>query len=269
MPPRISNQACVDPNATIANDVEIGPFCYVGPHVSVGRGTVLRNNVTLTGHTSIGEYNQIFQNVVIGEEPQDVSYDGQDTQVVIGDHNVLRECVTINRASTKEDGITAVGSHCYFMACSHIAHDCKLGDRIVIANGTILGGHVNVQDFATISGNVGVHHFASIGSYSFVAGCSRVLQDVPPYMLVDGIPAKPRCVNVVALKRNDFQPSVIRKISEAHRLLYRARVGLENTREIMRNKDMLCKEVHLLFNYVANQQAGQHGRGREQIRRAA
>ena len=156
------------------------------------------------GNVTIGCRNHLYPGVVIGGEPQDISYRGADTKVVIGDDNIIRECVTINRATEKEDGVTRVGNHNFLMACCHVAHDCQLGDHIIIANGTLLGGHVHVHDHASLSGAVAVHHFATIGSYSFVAGVSAVRHDVPPYMLVEGYPARPRCINAVGLKRNNF-----------------------------------------------------------------
>jgi UDP-N-acetylglucosamine acyltransferase len=263
-----ANLSFIDPRATIAADVEIGPFCVVGPDVTIGSGTRLDNNVTVTGRVAIGERNHIFPGVVIGGEPQDISYRGGDTQVVIGDHNIIRECVTINRGSEKEDGVTSVGSHCYLMACSHVAHDCKVGDRVIIANGTLLGGHVHVHDNASLSGGVAVHHFTTIGAYSFVSGISRVLHDVPPYMLVEGIPTRPRCVNVVALKRNDFPAEVIKALTESHRLIYRSKVGLDNAREILRSNGQLVPAVNHLLSFIQTQQEGRHGRGRER-RRAA
>jgi len=264
----ISANASVDPRATIEDDVEIGPFCVVGPHVHIGRGTRLENNVTLMGRVTLGQYNHLYPGVVIGGEPQDISYSGADTQVIIGDHNIIRECVTINRGSEKEDGITSIGDHNFLMACCHVAHDCKLGSHIILTNAVLLGGHVHVHDHATLSGGVAVHHFATIGSYSFVAGLSAVRHDVPPYMLVEGYPARPRCINVVALKRNNFPPHVIDSLAEAHRLLYRARVGLDNAREILRNNGHLCPQVNYLLNFVQEQHEGKHGRGRER-RRAA
>ena len=205
---------------------------------------------------------------MIGGEPQDLSYRGEDTEVQIGDDNVIRECVTINRATTKEEGITSVGDRCYLMACCHVAHDCRLGDRVVMANGTLLGGHVHVHSDATLSGGVGVHHFATIGSFSFISGLSRVLHDVPPFMLVEGSPARPRCVNIVALKRNQFPTDTIESLAEAHRLLYRAKVGLDHALEILRSNGKLVPAVNHLLSFVQNQHEGRHGRGRER-RRAA
>ena len=164
--------------------------------------------------------------------------------------------------------MTTVGNHNFLMACCHVAHDCRLGNHIVIANGTLLGGHVHVHDHASLSGAVAVHHYASIGSYSFISGCSRVLHDVPPFMLVEGHPARPRCINVVSLKRNDFSAEVINCLAEAHRLLYRAKVGLDHAREILRGNDQLVPQVNELLSFIQMQQEGKHGRARER-RRAA
>jgi UDP-N-acetylglucosamine acyltransferase len=259
----ISEMAVVDPRAEIADDVEIGPFCVIGPDAVIGRGTRLLSHVTITGCTELGQHNRIYPGTVIGAEPQDLSYRGNRTRVVIGDHNVIRESVTINRASEKEEGVTRIGSYCYLMACSHIAHDCYIGDRVVIANGTLLAGHVRVHHHATLSGNVGVHHYTTIGSYSFVSGLSRVLHDVPPYMLVEGTPARPRCLNIVALKRNDFPREYVQALTEAHRLIYRAKVGLDHAREILRSHGGLIPPVHHLLNFIQEQQEGRHGRARE------
>ena len=154
------------------------------------------------------------------------------------------------------------------MACSHVAHDCRLGDRVIMANGTLLGGHVHVHDYASLSGAVAVHHYTTVGSYSFVGGLSRVLHDVPPFMLVEGSPCRPRCINVVALKRNGFPADVIGALSDSHRLLYRAKVGLDHAREILRSEGKLLPQVNELLSFIQIQQDGRYGRGR-QLRRAA
>ncbi len=264
----IAANAWIDPKAEIGEDVEIGPFCTIGAGVKIGQGTRLLNNVTLMGNVTIGRENVFYPNVVVGAEPQDISFEGGDTCVVIGDGNTLREGVTINRASEKEDGVTRIGDHNFLMGNAHVAHDCKLGNHIIIANGSMLAGHVHVQDYASISGGCAVHHFVSIGSYSFLAGLSRALHDVPPYMLVEGIAARPRCINIVALKRNDFSNATIDGLAAAHRLLYRSKVGLTHAREILRSNGQLNTEVEKLLNFVEGQQEGKHGRGRE-ARRAA
>jgi UDP-N-acetylglucosamine acyltransferase len=264
----IAEHVSIDPRAEIDDDVYIGPFSVIGPRVRIGRGTRLENSVTLMGHVTLGENNRIYPGVVIGGEPQDISYGGSETKVVIGDYNVIRECVTIHRASEKEDGVTQIGNHNFLMACSHVAHDCKLGHHIIMANGALLGGHVHIDDHASLSGAVAVHHYATIGSFAFVAGLSCVRLDVPPYMLVEGYPARPRCINVVALKRNNFTPHVIESLAQAHRLLFRAKVGLDQAREILRGNEQLVPEVDHLLNFIQGQQGGRHGRGRER-RRAA
>jgi UDP-N-acetylglucosamine acyltransferase len=264
----ISPTAVVDPRAHLADDVVVGPYSVIGPDVTIGAGTRIDNHVTITGHTFLGAHNHVLPNAVIGAEPQDLSYRGSPTRVTIGDHNVIREGVTINRATEKEDGFTTIGSHCYLMAACHVAHDCKLGDRVIIANGSLLGGHVHIHDDATLSGGIGVHHYTTIGSFSFISGISRVLHDVPPFMLVEGIPTRPRCINIVALKRNDFPADVIRALAEAHRLIYRAKVGLDHARELLRAAGSLYPAVNHLLSFIQNQQEGRHGRGRER-RRAA
>ena len=265
----IAPGAVVDPRAELDDEVYVGPFCVVGPKVRIGAGTRLENGVTLMGRVTLGRDNRLFPGVVIGGDPQDLSYRGADTQVTIGDGNTLRECVTVNRASEKEDGVTSLGDNNYLMACVHVAHDCKLASGIVIANSTLLGGHVHVGDHATLSGNIGVHQFASIGKFSFTAGLSCVLHDVPPFMLAEGNPARPRCVNLVALKRHNFTNDAVDALLEAHRLLYRSKVGFEHAHEILKNEDRTVPEVLQLLEFVRAQQEGKHGRSRERTRRAA
>jgi len=265
----ISPLADVHPRAEIADDVSIGPFCVVDANAHIGAGTRLISHVTLLGHVRIGRNNTIYPNTVIGGDPQDISYRGTDTRVVIGNGNVIREGVTINRASEKEDGVTWIGDDNFLMANSHVAHDCRLGNRIVMANGVMLGGHVHIHNDASISGGVGVHHYTTIGSFSFVGGLSRVLHDVPPFMLCEGAPARPRCINIVALKRNDFPPTAIDSLAEAHRLLYRAKVGLDQAREILRTNNNLTPQVNELLSFIECQVEGRHGRGREAQRAAA
>ena len=269
MSTHVEPTAIVDRRAELDEDVEVGPFCVIGPQVRIGRGTKLLNHVTIMGRVTIGQHNRIFPGAVIGGDPQDISYRGTDTEVVIGDDNLIREGVTINRGTEKESGVTSLGSHSFIMAGCHIAHDCQVGSRVIMANATLLGGHVHVHDDATISGGVAVHHFTTIGSYSFTGGLSRVLHDVPPYILAEGNPSKPRCINIVALKRHDFSDETIRALAEAHRLIYRAKVGLEAARELLRGSDMLLPEVTHLFSFLQHQHGGRNGRSRDQRRVAA
>lgn len=262
VPPRISPLAQVSSTAILGSGVEIGPFCVIGPQARIGARTRLLNSVTVSGNTSIGCDNVIHPGASIGGEPQDISYRGTATQTLVGDRNVIRENVTINRASEKEQGITQLGSDCYLMACAHIGHDCMVGDRVIIGQGSMLGGHSHVHSYATLSGCVAVTHFASIGSYCFIGGCSRVLQDIPPYMLADGNPARCKCTNVVALKRNGFKRETIEAINEAFRLLFRGRVGTENARDVMRSKEHLMPEIENILSFLECSRLGLHGRGR-------
>ncbi len=264
---QIADTACVDPRAELADDVEVGPYCVIGPDVRIGRGTKLVGHVCVLGVTSIGQNNLISPFVVIGGDPQDVSYLGSSTRVEIGDNNIIREGVTINRATEKEDGVTRLGSNNFLMATSHVAHDCKLGNRITIANGSMLGGHVHVEDFASISGGVAVHHYVTIGGYSFVGGQSRIYHDVPRYMLVDGNPSKVRCINVVGLKRNGVTPEGIDSLHEAHRLIYRAKMSARQAGEILQGHGQVTAEVQTLLDFIQAQHEGKHGRAREKFRR--
>jgi UDP-N-acetylglucosamine acyltransferase len=265
----IAPTAAVDPRAKIDSDVRIGHFCVVGPDVTIGRGTRLESHVTLMGHVEIGEDNHFFPNSVIGGFPQDISYRESPTRVEIGHSNTIREGVTINRGTEKEDGLTRLGNQCYLMACTHVAHDCKVGDRVIMANNVMLGGHVHVGNDVTISGGTGVHHFCSIGTFGFVGSISRVLHDVPPYMISEGTPAKPRCVNIVGLKRNDFPADDIRLITEAFKLLYRSKVGVDAARELLLARGPMRPSLKALFDFLDHQRGGRHGRGRDRRQKVA
>ena len=263
----IADTACVDPRAEIGDDVEIGPYCVVGPDVKIGQGTRLIGHVCVFGVTTIGVHNVISPFAVIGGDPQDVSYRGAPTRVEVGDHNIIRESVTINRGTEKEDGVTRLGSHNFLMATAHIAHDCKVADHVTIANGSMLAGHCHVDSYASISGGVAVHHFTSIGSYSFIGGQSRIYHDVPPYMLVDGNPSRVRCINVVGLKRNGISAEGIDSLHEAHRLIYRAKMSAKHAAEILESHGHLTPEGRHLLDVIQAQQEGKHGRARERWRK--
>ncbi len=266
---QISKLADVHPSAAIEAGVTIGPFCVIGPHSKIGAGTRLLNNVCLVGHVELGRDNVVWPGTCLGGEPQDISYRGTPTRVVVGDRNIIRENVTINRGSEKEDGITSVGNDNYFMANSHVGHDCVVGDKVILGQGSMLGGHCHIHSNAILSGCVAAHHFASIGQYAFVGGVSKVLQDIPPYMLADGNPARCKCTNVVALKRNNFPRETISALNETFRLLYRGRVGAEQAREVLKCKNMLCAEVLQLLDFLDLSKVGRHGRSRHITKAAA
>ena len=263
MASNLSPLAVIDSRAKIGDNVTVGPYCVIGPDVEIASDTHLTNSVTVLGHTRIGSHNVLFPNVVIGADPQDISYKGEPTRVVIGEHNHFREGVTVNRATTKENGLTQVGNYNYFMANSHIAHDCVVGDNVILANGALLGGHTHVHNRAIISGNVGVHHWVTVGAYSFIGGMSRIVHDVPPFMLVEGHPSTVRCVNLVGLKRQGFTANEIASLAEAYRLVYRAKMGLDHAREILETHNHFNAHVRHLVDFIQCQRMGSHGRQRD------
>jgi UDP-N-acetylglucosamine acyltransferase len=264
----IADTACIDPRAELADDVEVGPYCVIGPDVKIGRGTRLLAHACIEGATSLGEGNVVHPFAALGGAPQDVSYHGSPTAVVIGDHNVIREGVTIHRASEKEEGLTRIGSNNLLMVNVHVAHDCVLGDGINIANNTILGGHCHVESHATMSGGIGIHPFVTVGAFSYIGALSRIWHDVPPFMMVDGNPSKARCTNVVGLRRHGKSAEAIAALHDAHRLLYRARMTVAQAAEILESHGHTCAEVLILLEFIAAQHRGHHGRARER-RRAA
>ncbi len=269
LPPVISRLADVDPRAEIGNGVVIGPFCVVGPNVKIGAGTRLLNNVAVLGHVTMGRENVIHPGAVVGGEPQDISYKGSPTQVILGDRNVIRENCTINRGTEKEEGITRIGSECLMMACSHVGHDCVVGDRVILGQGSMLGGHTHVDSYATLSGAVAATHFSSIGGFTFIGGGSIVMQDIPPFMLAEGSPARCKCTNIVALRRNRFSNEVIVALNEAFRLLYRGRVGVEAAMQVLAGKNQMLPEVEKLFDFLNRARQGRHGRARQIVKSAA
>lgn len=265
----IAQTAVVDPRAKLGTNVHIGHFCVLGPDVTIGDNTRIEDHVVLSGVVSVGEDNHFFPGCVIGGHPQDTSYRESPTRVEIGHGNTLREHCTVNRGTEKEEGVTRIGDNNFLMTGTHVAHDCYLGDRIVIANNGMLGGHVHIGNDVTIAGGVGVHHFASIGQLSFVSGMSRVLHDVPPYMIVDGQPSRPRAVNAIGLKRHDYPQADIQILTKAFRLLYRSRVGIEVARTELMNAGPIRPVLKHLFDTIDHTSGGRHGRGRDRRRKAA
>jgi UDP-N-acetylglucosamine acyltransferase len=222
----------IDPHAEIAEDVAIGPFCVIGPHVRVGRGTRLENHVTLFGRVTIGEDNHIFPNAVIGHETEGEYDDADAGTIVIGDHNCIREGVVV--APRCNDGRpTTIGNHNLVMACCHIGPSCWLGDHVSVANGSVLVRDVKLNDRASLSGGVVVHQGVIVGGFSFTSIKSQVVRDVPPFTIVEGNPARPRSVNLVGLSRNGFSTDTIRVLSAAYRLIFRAKVNVDQARLVL------------------------------------
>jgi UDP-N-acetylglucosamine acyltransferase len=223
----IHSTAIVDSGAELDSSVTVGPYAVIGPHVRVGGGTTIGPHAVIEGRTTIGQDNHIFQFASIGAIPQDMSYGGEPTQLVIGDRNTIREFCTLNLGTVKEEGITRVGSDNWFMAYVHIAHDVQLGNRTVLANNATLAGHVHVGDWAVVGGLSGVHQFVHVGAHAMIGFQSHVAQDVPPFMTVEGNPLSVRAVNLTGLRRRDFSSERIALIRQMHKLLYRDSLTLE------------------------------------------
>jgi UDP-N-acetylglucosamine acyltransferase len=269
MEAEVHRSAVVEPGAKLGKGVRIGPHCVVGSSASIGEGTILLNHVTVIGNTSIGKNNKIYQNAVIGTWPQDISFSpvsGGDTRVVIGDNNVIREFVTIHRGTHKADRVTRIGDDNFFMAYSHIAHDCEIGSRVIIANGVQLGGHVKLEDSANVGGLAALHHFVTVGRLAFVGGLSRIVRDVPPFMTVEGNPSKMRCVNVVGVSRAGFDVQTINILKEAYRVLYRSQLPLGDAIARL-EKTNTAREIEELVAFLRNSARGRQGRAREALRK--
>lgn len=259
---RIHPTAVVAEGAELGAEVEIGPYTVVGPAVRIGDRTRIGPQVVIDGVTRLGSDNLIIGQASLGGAPQDLSYRGEPTQLTIGDRNTIREFVTINRGTVKGGGLTRVGSDCLLMACSHVAHDCTLEDRVIMANGALLAGHVQVGEGASISGACVAHHFLTIGRYSYCGGMSRISQDVPPFMLIEGHPARVRRVNDVGLERAGFSAEDIESLHRAYRRIWRSKTT-EPRREILqdlRNEMSASRPVLELVEALERTELGLKGR---------
>jgi len=252
--------ALIDPTAELGAGVEVGAYSVIGAGARIGEGTIIGNRVTIMDRVEIGRRNRVWDGAVLGGPPQDFSYRGESTSLLIGDENVIRECVTINAGTIKGGGATIIGSRNYFMACSHVGHDCCLEDNITMTNGVMLGGHVKVERGVLISGAAGVHHFVRIGRLAFVGALTGCTQDVPPFMMVDGHRAFPRRVNVVGLKRDGFSPERVEAVEEAFRELYRSRQSRHAVLEQMSRRSDLTADVQYLLGFLRDM--SQHAKGR-------
>jgi UDP-N-acetylglucosamine acyltransferase len=230
----IDPRAVISPEAEIAENVEIGPFTVIGPGVHIGGGTRVGPHAVINGPTSLGRDNHVFQFASIGDAPQDRKYEGEATRLEIGDRNVFREFCTINRGTAGGRGETTIGSDCLFMAYSHVAHDCRVGDHCILSNCTALAGHVDLGDWVILSGYAGIHQFCRVGAHAFLANNAAVTRDVPPYLLVAGSPAEPKGVNSEGLKRRGFDAGQIANIKSAYRLFYRSGLKLAEATEQLR-----------------------------------
>jgi len=248
----IHPSAIVDPAAELAAGVEIGPFSIIGAGVRIGRGTRIGPHAVLRGPSEIGEDNRIFQFASVGEDPQDKKYAGEETRLTMGDRNVVREGATIHRGTIQDAGVTTIGSDNLFMAYTHVAHDCRIGDHVILANAASLGGHVRVEDWAILGGFTLVHQFCRIGAHSFCAMGSVITRDVPTYVTVGGHPGIPRGINSEGLKRRGFSDETIAVIRRAYRLLYTSSLKLADALAAIRELAETCAELTPLVDFIAS-----------------
>jgi UDP-N-acetylglucosamine acyltransferase len=239
MPTKIHPTALVASDAVLGDDVEIGAYTIIGAGVRIGDRTTVGPHVVINGPTTLGVENRIFQFASVGDAPQDKKYKGEPTRLEIGDRNLIREFVTLNRGTTKDEGVTRIGSDNLFMAYSHVAHDCVVGNLCVFANNATLGGHVHVGDWVIMAGLSAAHQFCKIGAHAFIANYTAVTRDVPPYIMAVGQPAAAHSVNSEGLKRRGFTPEQIRNIRNAFRILYRSGLKLADAQQQL---EALAKE---------------------------
>ena len=246
----IHETALVSEQADISQDVSIGPYSIIGPDVSIDSATIIESHVVITGRTKIGKQNHVYPFSSIGDSPQDMKYNDEDTQLEIGDRNTIRECCTINRGTIQDTGITRLGNDNWIMAYVHIAHDCQIGNNTIFANNATLGGHVEVGNYAIFGGFSGAHQFCKIGSHSFLGIYSGVAKDLPPYVIVSGQPAMPRGVNIEGLRRRNFTVEQIRNIKTAYKLLYTSDLRLEEALEKISGLDEVSNELQVMLDFL-------------------
>jgi UDP-N-acetylglucosamine acyltransferase len=247
--------AIVDPKAELGAETIVGPYCIVGAGVALGEGCWLQHHVTVAGPTRAGERNKFYAYCSIGQQTQDLKYAGEPTYLEIGNENTFREFCTVNR-STKSNGKTWVGNRGNFLAYSHIGHDCNVGDSVVFSNNGTLAGHVEVGDHAVMGGLTAVHQFCRIGRFAITGGCSKIVQDVPPFLIADGNPAEIRGVNLVGLERAGFSPESVKAIKEAFRLIYRSKLNTRQAIEAVRNQIEPREEVTQLIEFIEKSERG-------------
>jgi UDP-N-acetylglucosamine acyltransferase len=265
MSARIDAWAKVDPSAVIADDVTVGAFAVVGKDVVLGPGTEVLSHGVVLGPATIGARNQIHPYACVGGDPQDLSFrPDQVVRVEVGDDNVFREHVTVSRGTLKEKAVTRIGSGCLLMAGAHAAHDCVLGDGVILGNNVLLAGHVHVEDRAILNGAAAVHHFTTIGRGSYVGGLSRIIMDVPPFMVVEGNPARVIKVNAVGLRRGGVPEDRVKAVKKAHRVLWRSdQLVRDRALDRLEKDGTPPEEVLYLIGFLRRQMAGKQGRARE------
>jgi UDP-N-acetylglucosamine acyltransferase len=252
---QIHSTAIVDSRAQLGAGTIVGPYCVIAAEVTLGPECWLQHHVTLSGPMTAGARNKFYAYCSIGQQTQDLKYQGEPTYLEIGDENTFREFVTINRSTTSE-GKTRVGSCGNFLAYSHIGHDCTVGDHVVFSNNGTLAGHVQVGDHAVMGGLTAVHQFCRIGRFAITGGCSKIVQDVPPFMIADGNPAKVRGINLIGLERKNFPTERLKPIKEAFRLIYRSKLNTCQALEAMRKDLPQTEEIVEIIAFIEASERG-------------
>lgn len=248
--------AIVHPKAELDEDVIVGPHCVIGEHVKIGRATELRSHVSIEGITEIGQRCKIFPYVSLGTPPQHLQYHDEPTRVTIGDENIIREFVTINRGTAFGGGVTTVGRHNFLMACVHIAHDCHVGNHVVMANAATLAGHISIGNYAVIGGLVGIHQYVRVGDYAMIGGCSAVARDVPPFMRAVGNRANLYGLNAIGLRRGGFSAQRIRVLKQAYNVLFRRNQRMADAIKLARHQFHDSPEVLVLLTFLESSTRG-------------
>jgi UDP-N-acetylglucosamine acyltransferase len=258
--PGIHATAIVDRAAELAADVEVGPYSVIGPKVRIGAGSVIGPHVVIDGRTTIGRANRFFPFSSIGGAPQDKKYAGEDTELVIGDGNTVRECCTISLGTTQGGGVTRIGSDNWIMAYAHIAHDCLVGDHTILANNATLAGHVTLGDWAIMGGMSAIHQFCSMGPHSMAGGGSIVLRDVPPFVICSGNPAEPHGINTEGIKRRGFDADLVNLLRRAYKTLYKEGLttadAVNALAAIVADHPAYAEAIGLLKDFVSSSQRG-------------
>ncbi len=270
--PTIHPSSVVEDGATIAEDAVIGPFCRVGPRATLGAGTRLVSHACVLGRTALGEGNTVWPFTTLGADPQDLKFKGEDSELIIGDHNDLRENVTIHKGTRNDHGTTIVGNHNLIMAYAHLGHDCVVGNHTIICNGVQFAGHVHLNDHATVGGATACHHFVTIGQHAYLGGMTRIVSDVPPFMIAEGNPSRIRGVNAMGMRRHGFSSEDEQKIKHIWKVLFK-RASENGGGAVGSVLDELEAEsngnwmVKVLIDAVRRSAEGPHGRYREGLRK--
>ena len=251
----IHPSAVVHPGAQVGADCEIGPYCIVGEHVTLGAGCKLHSHVVVDGHTTLGKGNEIFPFAAIGMKTQDLKWKGGVTRLEVGDHNVFREGVTLH-CSTSDGGTTIIGSNNLLLIYAHVAHDCVLGNHIIMSGFAGLAGHVIVEDYVILGGYAAIHQFCRIGKYTMVGACCAVRQDIPPFMLADGTPAVPVTINKIGLERNGLSKEAQNALRSAHKIIFREGLTVSNALAKIEKELPPLPEIQYLLQFVRSSERG-------------